>query len=134
MKINKQTKRYVILMVCLTYLLQPLFALASSVECTFHEDIIGITFDTGGQFEQQVLVLALSSHDNDHFHQHDMDSNSSMEHGTGQSDDGSTAFAAIISSQQNIDIEPSHLFQRVYHNDFFRSIFLKADIRPPISA
>jgi len=121
-------------MVCLTYLLQPLFALASSVECTFHEDIIGITFDTGGQPEQQVLVLELSSHDNDHFHQHDMDSDSSMEHGTGQSDDGSTAFVAIISSQQSTDVEHSNLFQNPYDSDFFRSIFLKADTRPPISA
>ncbi len=134
MKINKQTNRCVILMICLTYLLQPIFALASSVECTFHEDIIGITFDTGGHPEQQILVLALSSHDSDHFHQHDMDSDSSMEHGTGQSDDGSTVFAAIMSSQQHTDVEHSHLFQKPYNSDSFRSIFLKADTRPPISA
>jgi len=133
MIINKQTKRCVILMVCLAYLLQPLFALASSVECVFHEDIIGITFDTGHS-EQQVLVLELSSHDSDHFHQHEMDSNSSLEHSTGYSDDGSTAFAVIISSQQNISVEHSDLFQKPYSSDFFKSIFLKAETKPPISA
>ena len=59
---TRQSKRFLVMVFCVAFVLQPFAALASVIDRAFHEEVIGITIEYGNQSPvEQELVFQLDN-------------------------------------------------------------------------
>ncbi len=128
---SKRRKTLLVLLCCISYLLQPLAALATNLDRTFHEEIIGVTVDYGdGTPAEQMLVFQLDTDVQGFNHEF---SDGTKYYGNDLKGKSTSVIAIAVSEQtdQTLFESPFEFFLPTNH---FKSIPKVLEIRPPISA
>lgn len=124
---TKQSKIYVVIVFCVAYLLQPFAVLASSIDRTFHEEVIGITVDYGFG-EEQVLEFQLDTDVQGFNHEF---SDGTSYYGSNIEDESSASMAVLLDVPTLPNVFASS-YKYHFSKTLFKSVSLHMETPPPI--